>query len=71
MYIVAHLWTNTDNGKINVMSEMFFETIETALSNFNERFAKNERELVIMRVLPVKTVLIDFDAAGLIEHPIS
>lgn len=71
MYIVAHLWTNTETGKTNVMAEETFGTVETALVDFNERFAKNERDLVILRVLPVKTVLIDFDAAGVVEHPIT
>ena len=63
MYIVGQTYTNKD-GVSNLMSETFHETLNSALEDHANRDSNGYRDLVIARVLTVKTVLVDYDASG-------
>lgn len=67
-YIVGALWTNKD-GETTMIYEKLHNTVEDALADYNER-VPSERRLVICKVLKVKTVIVDYDAAGPLEVPI-
>jgi hypothetical protein len=68
-YIVGTLWTMKDSGKTSLTSEVFHRSIEEAIADYEQRF-QSERDLVICKVLRVKTVIIDYDVAGVIEQSI-
>ena len=70
-YVVAEQWTNKDDDKPSLYGEVFFETAEQAIANYQSRIGNSGRKLLILKVLPVKVVIVDFDTAGLMERPIS
>lgn len=69
MFIVAQLYSAKDDRQ-SLMSEALHPTIDSALADYNERITSGYRNLIIARILPVKTVIVDYDAAGVIETPI-
>lgn len=70
MYIVARTILMKDE-KTSIMSEQFHETLDLALVDYNQRMFSGNRDLFIAKILPVKTVIVDFDSAGIIEVPLT
>jgi len=70
MYIVAEQWTDKETQEPSLFGERFFNTAEQAIAYYQDRLGQSSRKLLILKALPVKVVLVDFDAAGLTEVPI-
>lgn len=69
-YIVGELWENKEKGTTSLMNEKFHATIDAALSDYTQRYRSTIQQPVICKILQVKTVLVDYDAAGPMEVPI-
>jgi hypothetical protein len=67
-YLVASIYTNPENGKVSTMSEVFHADLDSALADYTKRNGRNG-DMVICKVLTVKTVVVDYDAAGQVEKP--
>lgn len=65
-YMVGVIY-ETDKGKRQIMYETFHTSIQSAIVAFEER---NDRRAVILKVLNVKTVVVDYDASGPDEHKV-
>lgn len=68
-YLVASIFTNPENGKTSTMSKVFHADLDSALADYTKRNGRNG-DMVICKVLTVKTVVVDYDAAGQVEQPI-
>jgi len=66
-YLVCTIYTNPESGKTSTMSEVFHTDVNAALADYTKR---GGRDVLICKVLTVKTVLVDYDAAGQAEQSI-
>lgn len=69
MYIVAQLYRNKEE-KPGLMTEAIHNTMDEALTDYNDRIMRGYRELVIAKILTVRTVVIDYDEAGEVQSPL-
>lgn len=68
MYIVAEQWTDKEKDELSLFGEKFFSTAEDAIANYQSRIGSTGRKLLMLKVLQVKVVIEDFDAAGPLQH---
>ena len=66
-YLVASVYINPDNGKVSTMSEVFHPNLDAALADYTNRNGARG-DMVICKVLTVKTVIVDYDAAGQVQQ---
>lgn len=71
MYIVAQQYVNAKTDQISLMSETFHDTIEKALDCRASLVSKGYRDLIIAKVLTIKTVIVDYDHRGELEIPLT
>jgi hypothetical protein len=66
MYLVAQKYLDKEKT-LHTMSEAYHETLDSALADHAERTSKGYHDLIIARILTVKTVVVDFTTEELHE----